>query len=355
MYWYGSGGEILAETNESGGVLNEYIYFGGKRVAVIPASGSPMYYAEDMLGSSRVMVRADGTVCYDADFTPFGAELPYTNSCPPNYKFEGKERDTETGNDEFGARYYSWRVGRWLSSDWSAVPVAVPYANLTNPQTLNLYAMVADDPESFADLDGHGATSVDGLNTDVTEDKQNARRVDGGQDPPKTGEADPIKVTQNANTLAPTMEFPTILSLPTLGEVMQAATVPLLVLDYLISPPSGSPNQEGTIQSHTPPSTSQEGQVNTGPTQSTKPSLSDHKDALRQVHDIVGKQPKGEQGKFGSPQRGTSEKGYRLDPGHPGATSFAERGPHINYWDWTGGKKGSGGIWGAIPIPPPSE
>jgi len=44
---------------------------------------------------------------------------------------------------------------RWLSSDWSAVPVPVPYANLTNPQTLNLYSMVADDPESFADLDGH--------------------------------------------------------------------------------------------------------------------------------------------------------------------------------------------------------
>ncbi|HKV25556.1 MAG TPA: hypothetical protein VJN93_13265 [Candidatus Acidoferrum sp.] len=42
------------------------------------------------------------------------------------------------------------------SSDWSSVPVAVPYANLTNPQTLNLYSMVSDDPESFADLDGHG-------------------------------------------------------------------------------------------------------------------------------------------------------------------------------------------------------
>jgi len=41
--------------------------------------------------------------------------------------------------------------------------VAVPYANLTNPQTLNLYSMVADDPESFADLDGHGAT-MDALN-----------------------------------------------------------------------------------------------------------------------------------------------------------------------------------------------
>jgi len=31
----------------------------------------------------------------------------------------------------------------------------VPYANMANPQTLNLYAMVSDNPETFADLDGH--------------------------------------------------------------------------------------------------------------------------------------------------------------------------------------------------------
>jgi len=76
------------------------------------------------------------------------------NNFPQNYKFEGKERDAETsigpgntnGNDDFGARYYSNRFGRWLSADWSAVPVPVPYANLSNPQTLNLYAMVSDDP-----------------------------------------------------------------------------------------------------------------------------------------------------------------------------------------------------------------
>jgi hypothetical protein len=35
------------------------------------------------------------------------------------------------------------------------VPAPVPYANLANPQTLNLYAMVGDNPETFADLDGH--------------------------------------------------------------------------------------------------------------------------------------------------------------------------------------------------------
>jgi len=90
-------------------------------------------------------------------------EKRVTNTCAQNYKFEGKERDTETGNDDFGARYYSNHFGRWLSPDWSAVPAPVPYANLTNPQTLNLYGMVSDNPESFSDLDGH--TSPCGLDS----------------------------------------------------------------------------------------------------------------------------------------------------------------------------------------------
>jgi RHS repeat-associated protein len=156
LYWYGSGGEILAETTASGTTTAEYIFFGGRRIAMLPAGSNAQYYVEDFMGSSRVVTQNTGTVCYDADFPPYGQERAYANTCTQNaYKFEGKERDSETQNDEFGARNYSWRFGRWLSADWSSVPVPVPYANLTNPQTLNLYSMVADDPESFADLDGH--------------------------------------------------------------------------------------------------------------------------------------------------------------------------------------------------------
>jgi RHS repeat-associated protein len=158
LYWYGSGGEILAETDNSGNMTAEYTYFAGQRVAMLPTgTNNAQYYVEDFLGSSRVVTTLTGTVCYDADFTPFGGERAYTSNCAAQniYKFEGKERDAESGNDDFGARYYTWRMGRWLSSDWSSVPAPVPYANLTNPQTLSLYSMVADDPESFADLDGH--------------------------------------------------------------------------------------------------------------------------------------------------------------------------------------------------------
>src|SRR6185437_333958 len=152
-----AGTEILDESDLSGNITNEYVFFGGKRIAMRNvSSGTIYYYEDDMLGSARTMVQAGQTsVCYDGDFYPFGGERIVTNTCTQNYKFEGKERDTETGNDDFGARYYTSRLGRWLSADWSSVPAPVPYANLSNPQTLNLYAMVSDNPETFADLDGH--------------------------------------------------------------------------------------------------------------------------------------------------------------------------------------------------------
>jgi RHS repeat-associated protein len=67
----------------------------------------------------------------------------------------GKERDTESGNDNFGARYYSSSMGRWLSPDWSAKVEPVPYAKLDNPQSLNLYAYVGNNPLIHIDVDGH--------------------------------------------------------------------------------------------------------------------------------------------------------------------------------------------------------
>ncbi len=67
----------------------------------------------------------------------------------------GKERDAETGLDYFGARYFSGAQGRFTSPDWSAKPEAVPYADLTDPQTLNLYGYVRNNPLARPDVDGH--------------------------------------------------------------------------------------------------------------------------------------------------------------------------------------------------------
>ena len=71
------------------------------------------------------------------------------------YKFTGKERDAESGLDDFNARYYSSSMGRFMSPDWSAEPDPVPYANFYNPQTLNLYSYVRNNPHSNLDADGH--------------------------------------------------------------------------------------------------------------------------------------------------------------------------------------------------------
>ena len=69
--------------------------------------------------------------------------------------FTGKERDTESGNDYFGARYYASSMGRFMSPDWSAKPVGIPYADLAQPQSLNLYAYVVNNPLSHKDPNGH--------------------------------------------------------------------------------------------------------------------------------------------------------------------------------------------------------
>jgi hypothetical protein len=53
-------------------------------------------------------------------------------------------------------------MGRFMSPDWSAKYEPVPYAKLDNPQTLNLYAYVGNNPLSKVDADGHAMQDSDG-------------------------------------------------------------------------------------------------------------------------------------------------------------------------------------------------
>jgi RHS repeat-associated protein len=53
------------------------------------------------------------------------------------------------------ARYYANSMGRFMSPDWSAKVEPVPYAKLDNPQSLNLYAYVGNNPLTDVDVDGH--------------------------------------------------------------------------------------------------------------------------------------------------------------------------------------------------------
>jgi RHS repeat-associated protein len=75
--------------------------------------------------------------------------------------FTGKERDAESGNDYFGARYYASSMGRFLSPDWSAKEDPVPYAQLADPQSLNLYSYVRNNPMDRVDPNGHWTCTGD--------------------------------------------------------------------------------------------------------------------------------------------------------------------------------------------------
>jgi len=78
-----------------------------------------------------------------------------STACFSRSHFTGKERDTESGNDYFEARYYSSAMGRFMSPDWSDKPDPIPYADLEDPQTLNLYSYVRNNPLTRRDLNGH--------------------------------------------------------------------------------------------------------------------------------------------------------------------------------------------------------
>ncbi len=112
------------------------------------------YFVDDHLGTAQMELSGGGWPMWQGQFTPFGLELP-DGSIDMEFKFTGKERDAESGLDYFGARYYASSMGRWMSPDWSAKEEPVPYAKLDNPQTLNLYGYVGNNPLSRVDADGH--------------------------------------------------------------------------------------------------------------------------------------------------------------------------------------------------------
>ena len=106
-----------------------------------------------------------GNVVSRHDFLPFGEELVSSTLRTPalgygtaddvRQRFTGKERDSESGLDYFGARYYGSSMGRWMSPDWYPGPAPIPYANINDPQTLNLYIYAGNNPLSRFDADGH--------------------------------------------------------------------------------------------------------------------------------------------------------------------------------------------------------
>jgi len=79
------------------------------------------------------------------------------------YKFTGKERDNESGLDDFGARYYASTMGRFMSPDplpwlqWqngSSDDKKQFNQFIMNPQNLSAYTYVLNNPLVSVDPDG---------------------------------------------------------------------------------------------------------------------------------------------------------------------------------------------------------
>ena len=147
---------IVAESDLSGNLKSEYVFFDGERVARKDFPGnSVFYYFADHLKTASVITDSAGTIKEDGDYYPWGGELQFVNNDSNHYKFTSKERDSETGLDYFGARYYGNWLGRFITPDWAAKATAVPYAEFSDPQSLNLYTYVRNIPTTKYDPDGH--------------------------------------------------------------------------------------------------------------------------------------------------------------------------------------------------------
>jgi RHS repeat-associated protein len=118
LYWYGMGSDPLLETDLAGNNGMEFVFFGGKRIARRDSGGAVAYFFADHLGTSRAVTNAAGGNPDESDFYPFGGERVVSETLPnQNYKFTGKERDTESTLDFFIARHYASNLGRFVSVD----------------------------------------------------------------------------------------------------------------------------------------------------------------------------------------------------------------------------------------------
>lgn len=135
-----SGTKAIAEY-ANGSLSKEYIYSGSKLLATI-AGTAVTYHHPDHL-SNRVETDPSGVVTRTSSHLLFG-DVWYETGTPDKWKFTSYERDPESGLDYAIHRYYSSGYGRFISAD------LLP-GSLDNPQLLNRYSYVANDPMNMAD------------------------------------------------------------------------------------------------------------------------------------------------------------------------------------------------------------
>lgn len=182
------GNQQLTELTWSGNTpqwAHTNVWAAGQLLATYSADPDPTqnvqgilnFYIDDPLGTRRVMTDFAGNIQETCHTLPYGNGAD-CGPAPTEHLFTGKERDAESGNDYFGARYYASSMGRFLTPDWSAKVEPVPYSKLDDPQTLNLYTYVGNNPFTRIDGDGHDCSMSSGGSTPECNASEKATAVE---------------------------------------------------------------------------------------------------------------------------------------------------------------------------------
>jgi RHS repeat-associated protein len=137
--------EVIAAT---GGATTQYLQVQGQVLAQYD-SGTWGYVAPDALGSVRQVVDPAGSVTLAQSYDPFGNLLSSVGSGSSVFGYTGEQVDASTGLVYLRARYYQPGQGRFVAKDaW--------LGDYQEPQTLNGWNYVEDNPVNLADPSGYG-------------------------------------------------------------------------------------------------------------------------------------------------------------------------------------------------------
>jgi RHS repeat-associated protein len=143
------------ETKVTGATTEQttYYFVNNELVAKKNPDGSKYYFHNDHLGSTRVLTNSGGTLVEETKYDPWGE----VNSGGTKSKFlyTGQEKDPETNLNYYNARYYDSHIRRFTQPDDII-------QNVYNPQDLNRYSYVRNNPMKYTDPTGHYAeTPID--------------------------------------------------------------------------------------------------------------------------------------------------------------------------------------------------
>lgn len=156
----GSATVYIGKLYECAGTCSKYIFAGTQRIALKPVGTNYFfYYHPDHLGSTNSVTNqggcCSGSVIEQSEQTYYPYGLTRTDEfVSVHHQYTSQELDGSTGLYFYNARYYDPALGRFTQPD-TIVP------DPTDPQALNRYSYVRNNPINYIDPTGHRWGTLD--------------------------------------------------------------------------------------------------------------------------------------------------------------------------------------------------